>query len=159
MTDKPLSKRAQDLLARIRAGRFYKVGASDTPRAMSELIEAGLIARMGRAEVISSCYVSVDHTPMVFDRAPDEPTDENPFDPWRSIETCPKDRTLFDAMRDGIRWTDCHYSPRFKCVVRVHGYPSVTTLFKPQPTHWMPRPGGLFDPYTGGTTGKAMDDD
>lgn len=159
MTDKPLSNRAQELLRRIRAGKFYKVGASDTPKAMAELIEHGLVGRMGRAEIISACYVSVDHTPMVPDRAPDEPTDENPFDPWLPIETAPRDRTLFDVMREGVRWTDCHYSPRYKCVVRVHGYPSMTTIFRPQPTHWMPRPTGLTDPYTGGTTGKAGGDD
>ena len=155
MTDKPLSKRAQELLARLRQGRFYKVGASDTPRAMAELEESGLVGKMGRAEVISLCYVHKDHTPFVPDRAPDEPTDENPFDPWRPVDTAPRDRTLIDMMRDGTRWTDCHFEPRYNCFVRVHGYPSVTSVFRPQPTHWMPRPGGLLDPYTGGTTGKA----
>lgn len=150
----PLSKRAQALLARIRAGDFYRIASANTPKAMAELIEAGLVGRMGRVETIVTCYVAKGHMPFLMDCAPDAV----PQNPWLPIDSAPRDRTLFDVMRDGIRWTDCHFEPRYNCIVRVHGYPSVTTVFKPQPTHWMPRPGGLVDPYTGGTTGKAMDD-
>lgn len=76
---------------------------------------------------------------------------------WQPIETAPRDLTLIDCMRDGVRWTDCHFSPRHKCFVMKHGYPSMITVFNPQPTHWMPRPPGLEDPYTGGNTGKAVE--
>ncbi|BBC99130.1 hypothetical protein [Sphingobium sp. YG1] len=75
---------------------------------------------------------------------------------WQPIETAPRDRTLIDCLRDEIRWTDCHFEPRLNCFVRIHGYPSMTEVFTPQPSHWRPRPDGLVDPYTGGKTGKAM---
>lgn len=151
-----LSKRAEALLARIRSGDFYRVDSATTPKAMAELIDAGLVGRMGRVETIVACYVSKGHLPFTADRAPDQLGPAS--DPWLPIDSAPRDRTLFDVMRDGIRWTDCHFEPRYNCIMRVHGYPSVTTVFRPQPTHWMPRPGGLVDPYTGGNIGKAMDD-
>lgn len=78
-------------------------------------------------------------------------------DDWRPIDSAPRDMTLIDCMRDEIRFTDCHWSPHHRCFVRKHGYPAVTEVFIPQPTHWRPRPVGLADPYTGGNTGKATD--
>ena len=52
-----LSKRAEKLLERLKSGDFYPCHASDTPKAMQELIDAGLVARAGRVEIIRACYV------------------------------------------------------------------------------------------------------
>lgn len=65
---------------------------------------------------------------------------------WQLIETAPRDGTLFDAMRNGIRFTDCQFDEHGR-LFRVHSYPSVTTRFRKWPTHWMPRPAGLIAPY------------
>lgn len=70
-----------------------------------------------------------------------------PDSDWFDIATCPKDGTIFDAMRDGIRYTDCFYDEKRGGVIREHGYPSSTTVFGDPPTHWMPRPDGLIEPY------------
>jgi hypothetical protein len=58
--------------------------------------------------------------------------------PWRPIETAPKGE-IFDVWRDGVRFTDCELSPG-GYVIQKHSYPVITTVFRPQPTHWMPRP-------------------
>lgn len=72
---------------------------------------------------------------------------------WMDIETCPKDGTFFDALRDGIRHTDCHFERG--AVVKEHGYPSMTKIFlKRKPTHWMPRPEGLIEPYAANEYGE-----
>jgi hypothetical protein len=61
----------------------------------------------------------------------------------QAIETCPKDGTLFDAYwfdDEGCfrRMADCHFANN--AVQRTHGYPTMRTVFRPQPTHWTPRP-------------------
>ena len=67
----------------------------------------------------------------------------------------PRDGTLIDVYRDEIRFTDCHFERGVWAMKQ--GYPSVTTIFHPPPTHWMPRPTSLplCDPYTGLYTGKV----
>jgi hypothetical protein len=70
---------------------------------------------------------------------------------WQPIETAPegnaKDGPFIDVAWAGkthhylpvpARATDC-YRER-GTVKRKHGYPARTTIFSPQPTHWMPRP-------------------
>ena len=67
-----LSARAVKLLARIKRGDFYSTEANNTPKAMQELIDHGLVGTMGRVEVIRRCYVAQGHTPFVMDKAPGE---------------------------------------------------------------------------------------
>lgn len=57
---------------------------------------------------------------------------------WQPIESVPKDGTLFDVWRDGVRFTDCHWERGL--VMRKRGYPATWEVFNPQPTHWMPLP-------------------
>lgn len=52
-----LSKRAQNLLRRIKEGRFYPTHHPNTPKAMQELIDAKLVVTCGRVEVVRRCYV------------------------------------------------------------------------------------------------------
>lgn len=53
-----LSKRAQKLFHRIKdEGRFYRSFRVDTPKAMTELVEAGLVGESGRVNVVIRCYV------------------------------------------------------------------------------------------------------
>lgn len=71
---------------------------------------------------------------------------------WQPIETAPEgnedDGPFFDVTWAGkmhrylpvpYRLTDCYM--RNGRVFRLHGYPSMTTAFVEQPTHWMPNPG------------------
>lgn len=58
MTAEPkLSARALRLLERVRAGRWYPVHGSKVPKAMDELVAAGLVGTAGRAAVLVACYV------------------------------------------------------------------------------------------------------
>ena len=52
-----LSTRATKLLARVREGHFYFAYDPKTPKAMQELVDAGLVGMCGRAVVIRACYV------------------------------------------------------------------------------------------------------
>lgn len=65
---------------------------------------------------------------------------------WQPIETVPRDGSLIDVLRDGIRYTDCHVDQHGR-FVRKQDYPAVTMLLGDPPTHWMPRPAGLIAPY------------
>ena len=56
-------------------------------------------------------------------------------DDWLPIETAPRDRTLIDVAREGIRWTDCHFSTRMKVFVQVHGY-RCSSLNDVRPGKW-----------------------
>lgn len=71
---------------------------------------------------------------------------------WRPIETAPigneEAGPFFDVMWSGekhrylpvpARAIDC-YRDQSGTVKMKHGYPSVTTVFNPQPTHWMSLP-------------------
>lgn len=66
----------------------------------------------------------------------------------RPMSEAPRDGTLFDVFRRGIRWIDCHFDERGR-LVREHGFPSVTQWFyKPDEFDgWLPRPDGLVPPY------------
>jgi len=67
-----LSARAVKLLDRIKRGEFYPTDAKDTPKAMQELLDYGLVGTMGRVESLRQCYVAQGHTPFVTDKAPGE---------------------------------------------------------------------------------------
>lgn len=56
---KKLSRRASQLLARVEEGKFYKLHDPKTPKAMQELIDAGLVGLAGRVELVVVCYVPV----------------------------------------------------------------------------------------------------
>lgn len=58
-----LSKNAQNLLGRLKSGRFYRAYDPQLPKAMEELEKAGLVKTMARAEVISLCWVPVNSVP------------------------------------------------------------------------------------------------
>lgn len=55
-----LSRRAENLLARLRAGRFYPAYSERTPKCMQELIDAGLVATAGRPTLFIRCYVPAE---------------------------------------------------------------------------------------------------
>lgn len=61
MTDKhnepKLSKRAEKLYARLKEGRWYRAYANDTPAAMKELVDAGLVQIAARVNVSEACFV------------------------------------------------------------------------------------------------------
>lgn len=67
-----LSIRAQTLLARIERGHWYKPHTDKVPKAMQELIDHGLVRVAMRVESVAAAYVSLDHTPGLMDRAPNE---------------------------------------------------------------------------------------
>jgi hypothetical protein len=69
----PLSKRAEKLLERIRQGYFYRAYANDTPKAMQELLDHGLIRIGGRVQTTVAAYVALNHRPFVMDEAPGAP--------------------------------------------------------------------------------------
>lgn len=52
-----LSARARALWDRLREGRFYQAHADNTPKAMAELDEAGLVQVMARPVEIWACWV------------------------------------------------------------------------------------------------------
>lgn len=69
-----LSIRAQKLLDRLRDGRFYEAYGNKTPKAMQELVKAGLVGIAGRPVVVGAYYVPasgyIPYRPEVFeDRA------------------------------------------------------------------------------------------
>lgn len=58
-----LSKRAIKLLARVRAGEYYPAYDERTPKAMAELVEAGLVGTCGRSPEVRAYYVPVGYQP------------------------------------------------------------------------------------------------
>lgn len=67
-TTKGLSPRAKLLYRRLRQTRqFYRTYAPDTPKAMQELVAAGLVRPMMRVAVIQECYVPYDAKPLKFE--------------------------------------------------------------------------------------------
>lgn len=69
-----LSRRAQKLLGRLHAGRWYRAYAGDTPKAMEELKDAGLVAVCGRVVTLEACFVPVGTTPAVMEKIPPVPS-------------------------------------------------------------------------------------
>ncbi|TIV60311.1 hypothetical protein [Mesorhizobium sp.] len=72
MSEANLSKRAAKLLARVRAGKFYFNYDKRTPKAMEELVAAGLVGTAGRAVVLRSCFVPAGYEVRA-ERYPDTP--------------------------------------------------------------------------------------
>lgn len=66
-----LSKNAQKLLARVRDGAFYFAFDARTPKAMEELVTAGLVGTCGRAVELRACYVPAGYEARS-ERYPDE---------------------------------------------------------------------------------------
>jgi hypothetical protein len=58
-----LSIAAVNLLSRLRAGEWYPAYSKRTPKAMKELLDAGLVGIMGRVKVIESCFVPCGSRP------------------------------------------------------------------------------------------------
>lgn len=58
-----ISKRAQVILRRLHAGIFYPVYDQKTPKAMTELLDAGLVGSIGRVTRIEACYVPMGTKP------------------------------------------------------------------------------------------------
>lgn len=69
MSEAKLSKRAQNLLYRVRKGAFYRPWSPDLPKAMKELEDAGLVVTTGRVVVVERCYVPAEgYAPYVPER-------------------------------------------------------------------------------------------
>lgn len=75
-----LSHRARSLYARLREGEFYESNGGPIeqdpriPRAMQELVDAGLAARAGRVKVICSAYIPVGYfKPFEWEKITDAP--------------------------------------------------------------------------------------
>ncbi len=65
LNEPKLSKRAEKLYARIKDGRWYPAYAKDTPAAMQELVDAGLVHHGGRIARAVLCFVpSAGFVPM-----------------------------------------------------------------------------------------------
>lgn len=63
-----LSKRAEKLFERIKAGGWYPAFANNTPAAMQELVDAGLIHHGGRVARAVLCFVpSAGFEPMRYE--------------------------------------------------------------------------------------------
>lgn len=58
-----LSIAAVNLLSRLRAGEWYPAYGKRTPKAMKELLDAGLVGIMGRVKVIEACFVPCGSRP------------------------------------------------------------------------------------------------
>lgn len=64
-----LSKHAAALLTRLEQGRFYPAYDAKVPAAMTELREAGLVTRAGRATQYVACFVPAhNYTPMIMEK-------------------------------------------------------------------------------------------
>lgn len=69
-----LSKRATAMLHRLYEGAFYPCDISGPiPKAMQELIDAGLVQSGGRVVKIARYYVPRGHKPFVLDAMPRKP--------------------------------------------------------------------------------------
>lgn len=71
---------------------------------------------------------------------------------WQPMDTAPRDGTLFDVIRNGIRHVDCHIDEHGRLVKR-HGHPSMTKVFFTPCDGWMSRPDGLIKPYEANSDG------
>lgn len=60
---KPLSKAAQKMLTRLRQGAWYPWEPNKIPKAMQELIDAGLVGSCGRVKSIIRCWVPIGFQP------------------------------------------------------------------------------------------------
>ena len=69
MSEPKLSKRAEALLERVRAGHWYPV-MGKVPKAMAELEAAGLVGVMGRVATIRAAYVPAGTVPLQRERLP-----------------------------------------------------------------------------------------
>jgi hypothetical protein len=71
---RPLSKRAENLLARVRRGEWYPTFGRHVPKAMRELVDAGMVGTAGRVVTVKSCYVPAEgFIELQRERFPDEP--------------------------------------------------------------------------------------
>lgn len=65
----PLSNNALKVYERLIKGHFYQPHSSKCPKAMQELIDAGLVGIAGRVVVIERCYVPAHgYTPYVAEK-------------------------------------------------------------------------------------------
>lgn len=65
-----VSARARKLFTRVRNGHWYGAHADDTPKAMKELVDAGLVRASPRVAVIATAFVAHNHRPFKIDTAP-----------------------------------------------------------------------------------------
>lgn len=65
-----LSKRAQRLWSFVRRGDFYPAYSPKLPKAMDELLTAGLVQRGGRVVTIGSFYVPVGTKSLALEQYP-----------------------------------------------------------------------------------------
>lgn len=74
MSKPQLSKRATEMLHRLYEGRFYQAFTKGhIPKAMQELIDAGLVTTGGRVARIVLCYVPKGTKPFSVETMPRKP--------------------------------------------------------------------------------------
>lgn len=74
-----LSPRAASLYKRVCDGYWYKAHAENLPKAMDELVEAGLVVLGGRVEVMSSAYVPIGTKPFRVEQYPAHCNEKEPL--------------------------------------------------------------------------------
>jgi hypothetical protein len=68
----PLSKSAQNMLTRLRKGAWYTWDPNKMPKAMQELVDAGLVTTGGRVKVATRCWVPVGYIPARMEQFPEK---------------------------------------------------------------------------------------
>lgn len=77
----------------------------------------------------------------------DEPT---------SLDSAPRDGSLFDVQIDGVPYLDCRFDSTGALFQR-HGYPAVTRIFNlagERSVSWTPRPADRIQPYAENASGR-----
>lgn len=78
------------------------------------------------------------------------------LDEPQSLDSAPRDGSLFDVQQNGVPYLDCHFDSGGK-LVQEHGYPGMTRVFDMRPGHnfsWTPRPADRIMPYAENANGR-----
>lgn len=72
-----------------------------------------------------------------------------------SLDSAPRDGSLFDVQQDGIPYLDCRFDS-YGRLVQIHGYPSSTRVFDIRSGNfaWTPRPADRVQPYANNAAGR-----
>lgn len=72
-----------------------------------------------------------------------------------TLDSAPRDGTLFDLQQDGIPFLDCRFDS-YGRLVQIHGYPSSTRVFDLNAGNfaWTPRPADRVQPYANNAAGR-----
>lgn len=72
-----------------------------------------------------------------------------------SLDSAPRDGSLFDVQQNGIPYLDCHFTSG-GALHQEHSYPSMTRVFdlSAGDFSWTPRPADRIQPYAMNATGR-----